>query len=238
VSTPATRWLAALLVGFPLALAGCSSSTNGTGSALTTPPLTTPAQSSAPPASSAPAPTTSAPETVTEAEAKAALLTLKDVGSGFTAAQFQPSTDPLPCTPNDPPLEQQVPSTLEVGTAFLRNGAAFGEDLRFYPDADTAEHVLAVAADGLDCTSGRLRLTGQPETVTFGSIQDVSSAVSADRAIAVQGQTAKLDAVLVACRLGRVAVLFSFLRAKSTPTSQLPNPISIVSTALQKIKNS
>jgi hypothetical protein len=33
-------------------------------------------------------------------------------------------------------------------------------------------------------------------------------------------------------------VLFTFLRTKSTPTSQLPNPISLVSTAVQKIKNS
>ena len=237
MSTTTARRLIALVAVVPLALAGCSSSGGGTGGASTNAVVTTPAASS-PPASTAPASTTKTSESVTADQAKAALLTLQDVGSGFTTAQFKPSTDPLPCAPNNPPLEQQIPSTLEVGTAFLRSGAAFGEDLRFYPDTATAQHVLTVAANGLNCPSGNLTLTNKPEKVNFGAIQDVTSAVGADKAVAVEGHTASLDIALVGCQLGRVVVLFSFLRAKSVPTSKLPNPITLVSTAVQKIKNS
>jgi hypothetical protein len=226
---------AALLAITPLAIAGCSSS--GGGAKTSSPPATTPPASQ--PASSPPASTPGGGETVTKAQADAMLLSLQDVGSGFTKAQFQPSNDPLPCAPNDPPLEQQIPSTLEAGTAFIRNGAAFGEDLRFYPDSSTAQNVLDRAAHGLDCPSGKLNLTGRPETVSFGKLQDVTSAIhGADKAVAVTGHNARYDIVLIGCQIGREAVLFSFLRTASTPTSSLPNPVSIVNTAVQKIKNS
>jgi hypothetical protein len=220
---------AAVLVITPLVLAGCSSSGGGNS---TSPPASTPA-------SSPPASTPAASETVTAAQAKATLLTVQDVGPGFTAAPFRPSHDPLPCKPNDPPLEEQFPSTLEVGAAFLRNGngAALGEDLSYYADASTAHEVLTLAAAGLNCPSGKLNFTGKPVTVQFGNLQDVTSSVGADYAIAIQATAPTYDIVLIGCQVGREDVLFSFLRTKSTPTSSLPNPITIVQTAVQKIKN-
>jgi hypothetical protein len=214
----------------PLAVAACSSS--GGGGTTTTPPATSP------PTTSAPASTPSASETVTAAEAKATLLTLQDVGPGFSPAKFRPSKDPLPCKPNDPPLEDQFPSTLEVGAAFLRNGAAFGEDLRYYADTATANRVLTLAAAGLNCPSGKLNFTGSPVTVQFGKLQNVTSAVDADNAIAIQATAATYDIVLIGCQIDRRDVLFSFLRTKSTPVSSLPNPITIAKTAVDKIRNS
>ena len=215
---------AALLVITPLIAAGCSS---GGGGGDTTPPASLP-----------PTSTPAASETVTAAQAKATLITVQDVGPGFTTAQFQPSADPLPCKPNDPPLEEQFPSTLEVGAAFLRNGAALGEDLRYYADVSTASQVLTLAAAGLNCPSGKLNFTGKPVTVQFGNLQDITSAVGADKAIAIQATAPTYFIVLIGCQVGREDVLFSFLRTKSTPTSSLPNPVTIVRTAVQKIKNS
>lgn len=224
---------AALLVITPLVIAGCSSSGGGGGGNTSSPPV------SSPPASTPPASTPAAAETVTAAQAKATLLTVQDVGPGFSSAQFQPSQDPLPCKPNDPPLEQQFPSTLEVGAAFIRNGngAALGEDLRYYADTATATQVLNLAAAGLNCAKGKLNFTGSPVTVQFGKLQDVTSAVGADKAVAIQATAPAYDVVLIGCQVGREDVLFSFLRTKSTPTSALPNPITIVQTAVQKIKN-
>jgi hypothetical protein len=177
---------------------------------------------------------------VTPAEASAALLTPADVGKHFVKAQFQPGDDPLPCTPDDPPLEQQIPATLEVGTAVLTRaqGAAMGEDLRLYADPSTAQQLVALARAGLDCRHGQLRLTGAPETVTFGKVQDVTSAVNADEAIAVQATSARYGILLVAARLGRLVVLFNFLRTLSTPSAALPNPIGIVAKGVAKIRNS
>jgi hypothetical protein len=233
--------LGALLVAIPLTVGACSSSGGGT---ATTPPAQPPTTTSAP-ASTPPASTSSAASgagVITADKAQAALLTTQDVGAGFTKAQFQASNDPLPCAPNDPPLEQQFPSNSEYGTAFIRNGAAFGEDLRIYPDAHTANEVVARAAVGLNCPSGKLNLTGKPTTVHFvaangGRVQNVTSNVGADFAIAVQGTTAQYSLVLIGCQVENAAVLFSFLRTKSTPTSSLPNPLGIVQTAIQKLRN-
>ena len=226
--------LAAFLVITPLVVVGCTS--GGSGGHSSSPPVSSPPVSS-PPVSS-PASTPAGSETVTAAQAKATLLTVQDVGPGFSPAQFRPSNDPLPCKPNDPPLEQQFPSTLEVGAAFIRNGAALGEDLRYYADASTAGHVLTLAAAGLNCPSGKLNFTGTPVTVQFGELQDITPAVGADKAIAIQGSAPAYDIVLIGCQVDRRDVLFSFLRTKSTPTSSLPNPITIVKTAVQKIRNS
>jgi hypothetical protein len=232
VSDNTSRKFAVLAVGVALIATSCSG--GGGSSATSNPPASQPPLSQ--PASSAP-PSTPAGGTVTKAQAEAALLTQQDVGAGFTKAEFQASDDRLPCKPNDPPLEQQIPSDLEVGTAFIRTGAAFGEDLRVYHDAATATQVLSLAAAGLNCPSGKLNLTGTPEVVNFGKIQDVTSAVGADKAVALEGRSARYDIALIGCQVGQVAVLFSFLRTKSTPTSQLPNPIAIVSTAVRKIRN-
>lgn len=223
---------AALLIITPLVVAGCTS--GGSGSHSSGAPASPPASS--PPAST-PASTPAGSETVTAAQAKATLLTVQDVGPGFSPAQFRPSNDALPCKPNDPPLEQQFPSTLEVGAAFIRNGAALGEDLRYYGDASTAGQVLTLAAAGLNCPSGKLNFTGTPVTVQFGQLENVTSAVGADKAIAIQGSAPAYDIVLIGCQIDRRDVLFSFLRTKSTPTSSLPNPITIVKTAVQKIRN-
>ena len=243
MSKTTVRMVAALLTA-ALAAAGCSSSGGGGGttSSVPAPPTSSQPAASQPPVS-APQTTPGGPATITQATAQAALLTTSDVGSGFRKAQFRPSHDPLPCAPNDPPLEQQLPSNSEVGTAFIRNGAAFGEDIRVYGDASTAGNVVARAAGGLNCPSGKLNLTGKPTTVEFtkvqGSrIQNVTSAVGADLAFAVQGSTSQYDIVLIGCQVGNAAVLFSFLRTQSTPTSTLPNPIAIVATAIQKLRNS
>jgi hypothetical protein len=233
----------AVLIAVALTLTGCSSSTSGTGrttGTLSTPGASTPAPTTpAPttPASSAPA---SGDPSVTQADANAALLSPTDLGTGFTAAQFSPSSDPLPCTPNDPPLEQRFHSTVEAGTAMVTQAQDVGlsEELRVYADADTAKRVLQAAAHGLDCKQGTLNLTGTPETVTFGKTQDVTSDVGAESAIAVQATSSKYGIVLVGCKLGRLLVLFSFLSDKTADTSKLPNPITIAAKGITKIKNS
>jgi hypothetical protein len=235
------RGAVAVLVAVAFAVAGCSSSTSGKGRTTNT-PAGSAASTAGFPSSSAAAPSSSATsgETVTQAEANAALLTPADVGTAFTAAQFSPSSDPLPCTPSDPPLEQQFDSTLQAGTAMATKTGDVGlsEEMRVYADPDTATQVLQAAVQGLDCKSGKLNLTGTPETVTFSAEQDVTSDVGADSATAVQATSAKYGIVLVGAKIGRLVVLFSFLSDKSADTSKLPSPITIAKTGITKIKNS
>lgn len=238
------HWPVVLLAVTPIALAGCSSSsTSGKGTTATTPAAPSTSSAGFPsstPAPSVPVSTSGGSEAVTPAAARAALLTPSDLGSDFAKAQFRPSNDPFPCTPNDPPLEQQIPSTLEVGTAIVSRtqAAAMGEDLRLYPDVATAQQVVALATRGLQCQQGQLNLTGTPETATFSPIHDVSTQVHADQAIAVQATTARYAILLIGCRIGRVLVLFDFLRTQATPATSLPDPIAVVSAGLDKIKNS
>jgi hypothetical protein len=239
--TSRLRGAIAVLIAVPLALAGCSSSTSGKGETTNT-PAGSAASSAGFPSSSAAAPSSSAAggETVTQAEANAALLTPADLGSGFVAAQFSPGSDPLPCTPNDPPLGQQFDSTLQAGTAMTTQSQDVGlsEELRVYADPDTAAQVFDAAKHGLDCKSGKLDLTGTAETVTFSDEQDVTADVGAESAVAVQATSAKYRIVLVGCKLGRLVVLFSFLGDKGADTSKLPSPIVIAQKGVAKIKNS
>ena len=233
-------WFVAALLVVPVALAGCSSSSGGkgkTGSTSAAPPA---ASSSAGFPASTPPATSSGSETATQAELDASLLTPADVGPGFTKAQFSPSGDPLPCTPNDPPLEQQFSSTLTGGTALADNpkAVAMSEDLRLYADPDTAEKVLQAAAKGLNCKQGKLNLTGTPEDVTFSAEQDATADTHSDDAISVQATSAQYDIQLIGCKIGRLVVLFSFLGAKGADTSTLSNPITIAAKGIDKIKNS
>jgi hypothetical protein len=112
------------------------------------------------------------------------------------------------------------------------------EDLRFYPDVATAQRVLALAIKGMDCAQGKLNISGTPDTFSFSTKQDVASDVGADQALAVQASSANYAIVLVGCRVGRLLVLFSFLRAKTTSTSALPNPLTVTVKGITKIKSS
>jgi hypothetical protein len=225
--TDFTRGLTALAVAAALAVTGCSSS--GTDSSTTTPPANTNAASS-------PAPSTSS--AVSSDDLAAKLLTLDDLGGGFDQAQFQASNQPLPCTPDEPPLGEQVPDTAHAGTAFTHRTvhAALAEDLRFYSDDATAERAFTAATKGLDCASGTFNLTGTPTTFQFSDIQDVTSDTHADRAIAVEASSADVDVVLVGCQVGNAVLLLNFLKAPDAQTDTLPSPVYLATLAVTKVR--
>jgi hypothetical protein len=230
--------VAVVLIAVPIAAAGCTSSGSKPKASS---PVTTPAASSVTFASSsAPAPSASGSESITKTQARGALLTPAEFGTGFTHAPSVPSNESLPCTPNAAPLEQQIPSTLQVDTAAVSTDdqAGMKEDLRLYPDAATAKQVYQLATRGISCKRGKLNLTGKPETVTFTSAQDARSAVRADNAVVVEAKSANYDIALIGCRLGRALVLFSFLRTKDSDISKLPNPITVAAKGVAKIKRS
>lgn len=228
------RAVTALAVGAALAVAGCSSTSKGTATTSPSRPTTT-AATSEQATTSAPAP--SASETVSHDAIVAVLMTPDELGPSFTAAQFQPADNPLPCTPNAPALEEQFPPTDRAGTAMVSSqlGASASEEIELNPDTSTAQAALAYVQQGLNCSTGQLALTGEPQTFHFGHEQDVTNATHADQAIALQADAPKIDIVLVACRVGRAIVLFAFLKTPSTPLAALPDPLQVVARAIDRI---
>jgi hypothetical protein len=137
-------------------------------------------------------------------------------------------------------VEDKYPATVQAGTAIASTklAASFSEQAELFADAQTTQQALDYIGKGLDCSSGPLNLTGTPATVQIGSEHDIAASVKADAATAVQVTSGRYDIILAACRIGRVLVLFAFVRTQTTPTSKLPNPITVIADGLTKIKNS
>jgi hypothetical protein len=109
--------------------------------------------------SPAPSPSTVTPTAtakrgaLTQAQVKAALLSLSEVGSGLKSTQVDKTDSPFPCTPKDPPPDVQVPPKASAKATFTNstNDLQFVEQVESYADVPTADKALAVGEKGLTC---------------------------------------------------------------------------------------
>jgi hypothetical protein len=251
------RLVTALALAAVFATAACSSSTSGggegTGSALmsnsVSAPASTPPVSTAPvsaPASSAvsspAAPVSSAPAGgggLSQQEAQDALVTVTDVGGGFTQTTSDDSSDPLPCTPNDPPLDKQSPPAAKAQADFANSAgsALVSEEITTYADEATTESVLAAGEKGFDCPSATITTDTGKLKVTIGAATDLTSAVNVkvDKcegwSITAQG----VNLIVIVARLGQQIVAMTFTAASSVDTSTLPDSRTLTEVALKKV---
>lgn len=198
-----------------LTIAGCASARNGS---PTTPP-------SSPSASGG----------LTDAQAKAALLTAAEIGGGFAATPPDNTDSPLPCTPSAPSLSKQFPPDVkqEADFAGLNGNALFSEEIESYADAATIAQVIAAGEQGLACKTATVGGT----KVTIDGPTDLTSAakIAVDKAEAWTLQSSAIDASLIIVQLGRVLVVFSFGAVPGADTSKLPDSEKILDDALAKV---
>jgi cytoskeletal protein RodZ len=206
-----------------------------------TPPVTAPV-SSAPvtvPITSAPpstAPVSS--ESSTPDDIARVLLTPGDLRSGgFTATPDNSvTTKPAPCTPNDPPIDAQVPS-VEHGGVDLQDGAAkaeVDEQVAVYDTLSSAQKVQAAVERGFACSSGQL---DGGQTIDISGPQDLSSIIT-PRVNKAEGWSIKASGIkgsLVLVRLNRVLVQFAFLAGKGS--NPKINGKDVLNTGLAKVIN-
>lgn len=231
-----------------LGIAGCSSSTGGGGrgtGAATTPPVSTPA-TSAPPASS-PAVSASAPASsaaasggvLSQQAAQEALLVATDVGAGFTKATSDDSSDPLPCTPNDPPLTTQFPPSTKAQVDFgnAAGSALVSEEITSYADEATALKALAGGEKGFSCPSATLGTGSNKLAVTITGPTDLTSSVNVtvDKCEGWQFKSTTVNLAVIVGRVGQQLVALTFTASTSVDTNTLPDSQTITEAALKKV---
>ena len=195
---------------------------------------------SAPPASSSTPPNSAAAaDGLTQEAAQDALLVGTDVGGGFAQTTSDAGTSPLPCTPNDPPLDQLVPPKVKAQTDFQnrRDRAAQRRD-HGYADEATAERVLAAGEKGLACKTATIKTGGQTLRVTMQGPTDLTSSlkVAVDKCEGWQIKASTVEVVLIVARVGPQIVALTFTAATSVDKSTLPSTADVSEKALTKVK--
>jgi hypothetical protein len=165
-----------------------------------------------------------------------ALLTRREVGPGFTRSTPTAPSQPLPCTPNQPPLEAQVPSTDKAKALFTNAGdtLALQETLLAYRDAATSTRALRLAMVGLACSHG----TAGGNPINIAGPTDVRSSITA-RVSAAYGWvvTARtFTGSIVVVQLGAKLVTLEFV-AGSRQAASSTDARQIVETAVAKAIN-
>lgn len=109
---------------------------------------------------------------LTQAQAEAALLTRAEVGAGLAPTAPNEQTQPFPCTPETPPLDQVVPAPVHAAVSFTDPANSFEvtERIDNYASAATAQRALSLTERGLGCNSGSLGSI----PVTIGAPADLS----------------------------------------------------------------
>ena len=233
-----SKTFVALAIAAMLGLAACSSSSGGAGVARGAPTATSTARSAAPtPCCSG---SSSSAGGLTQQAAQDALLVGTDVGAGFAQTTSDAGTSPLPCTPNDPPLDQLVPPKVKAQTDFQNSAgsALVSEEIDGYADEATAERVLAAGEKGLACKSATITTGGQKLRVTLQGPTDLTSSlkVAVDKCEGWQVKASSVDVVLIVARIGPQIVALTFTAATSVDKSTLPSTAAVTGKALSKVK--
>lgn len=239
------RTLTAAALAMTLVLAGCSSSTSGGGTTLTSAartgaPTSEPTPCCAGPSSGADSSESSGGGALTQQQAQDALLSASDLGSTFSEQPSDDTPSPLPCRPNDPPIDQQVPPQVKALASFANSAgtALLQEEIDGYRDVATTEHVLSLGEDGLSCSRATITSGNTTIHVKLTGPIDLTSQLStkADKVDGWQVVGGGLQLVLIAAQLGPQLVVMTFTASKNLDTSSLPQTKTIVDKALQKVQ--
>ncbi len=221
-----------------LGVAACSGSSGGTGGGSATPTAPSTAPTVAPTACCSAS--SSSAGGLTQQSAQDALLIEADIGGGFAQTTSDATTSPLPCTPNDPPLDQLVPPKVKAQTDFQNSAgsALVSEEIDGYADVATAQRVLAAGEKGLACKTAKIKTGGQTLHVRLQGPVDLASSlkVSVDKCEGWQVKAPSVGVVLIVARIGPQIVALTFTAATSVDKSTLPNTSTVTEKALSKVK--
>jgi hypothetical protein len=239
-----------------LAVAGCSSSTSGGGTTATSAGVSA-APSNVPSSRTSTEPTpccgapTSGAETsessessggggLTQQQAQDALLSAADLGTSFSQQPSDDTPTPLPCTPNDPPLDEQVPPKVKALASFANSAgnALLQEEIDGYQDVATTRRALSLGEHGLGCKRATIPSGNSTISVKLTGPVDLTKQLSgkADHVDGWQVVGAGVQLVLIAAQVGPQLVVLTFTASKKLDTSTLPNTQTIVEKALTKVQ--
>jgi len=229
-------WAAVAAAVIASSATGCSSSSKGRGTTGTAPATNSSTSSTS-------ASSSSAAGGLDATTAQARLLTPAEVGTGFTAGTYTPTTKPEPCDPaGTPPLDTRIPPQVAVGVEADNASpqAVFEEQITSYSDAATATRALATGEQGFGCTAGTVYYTdGTKASVTISAKQDISTEVGmpVDAAVTWSLSNSDLQGALVVVRIGQVIIALTFSSPAGADTAKLPDVQTVTKLALAKVQN-
>ena len=154
-----------------------------------------------------------------------------------------PSEDtsrPLPCEAQAPPLDQQFQPSAKAKTDLVaRDGKAYlSEEVIGYETAATADQALAAGERGFSCRTATVRVNGKPLRYHIQPAQDITAnvGVTVDKAMLWRIRTSIVNIRLVAVKIGAQLIVISFAAPPGTDTSGLPDPVTVLKTAVTKVK--
>jgi hypothetical protein len=160
------------------------------------------------------------------------LLTARQLGSGFVqASDAAPSA--LPCTPDTPPVDDQVRHVEKGNAVFVDDvaGVQVSEQIYVYSAVADAQRHERIVRAGLGCDHG----TMQGAQVSIAGPSDIHSQLPErnDTAQAWVVKTAQVSGVLVAVRIHAVVVQFAVV-AENGPSPDI-DAEQVVETGLKNI---
>jgi hypothetical protein len=166
------------------------------------------------------------------ADVRRVLLGAAEIGAGFVRADND-GPAPLPCTPHDPPVDDQVRHVEKGGVVYVNDvqGVQVSEQVYVYDSTAAAVRHQRIAEKGLACTHGTL--DGRPITVLGPS--DVRSQLR-ERSQAAEVWVVKTDQVsgaLIAVRIHAVVIQFAVVAEKGASSNV--DAKQVVETGLAKI---
>ncbi|MEO6885768.1 MAG: hypothetical protein ABI232_05695, partial [Jatrophihabitantaceae bacterium] len=171
------------------------------------------------------------------------LLNVGDVGGGFVTGTYTPATTGQPCTPDEPPLNEKIPSRAAGGRTFdnAKVGAEFGEQVLIYRDEATAKQALAAGEHGMDCKTGKVFYDdGTTGSVTITSVSaDLSSELDTpvDDSAAWSLENSDLKGSLIVVRSGVKLVVLTFSANADADTTSLPDSLKLTNAAVSRAIN-
>jgi hypothetical protein len=191
---------AALAAAAAVALTACSTSPSGSADGSTRP---APYPSAA--AASVPATATGGDPAI-----ERLMVGARDLGRAFVRAQPD-APAALPCTPNDPPVDDQVPHVGKGNAVYVDDlgGVQVSEQVYVYGSAHDAERHQSIDERGLDCARGTMGST----LVTVDGPVDLRGRLGGhcDSAQAWGVRTSRFSGALVAVRVRAVMVQFAIV---------------------------
>jgi hypothetical protein len=166
------------------------------------------------------------------------LLSAAEIGHGFAETGTEStSSDPYPCTPNDPPVDEAVPPT-DTGTAdFAKTSPqlVITEQVAVYADLSHAVQAQQLTDAGLACAHGTV---AQGQQIDITGPTDISSdlTVHLDSAEAWDIRAGSTVGVLVQLRIHAVMVHFAFVAANKKHAGAV-DVKQIVETGIAKVIN-
>jgi hypothetical protein len=168
------------------------------------------------------------------------LLVASDVGGDFSQTSASPASSPLPCQPNDPPLDERIPPSIKAETEFenAAGSAALSEEIDGYADTATAQRVLTEGAKGLSCKTGTIKTSNGTVKVQLNGPVDLTSDLDTkvDKAEGWQLTAGNVNLVLIVSVIGQQIVAMEFSAAKSVDPKTLPDTKAVTEKALAKVK--